>query len=188
MYSQTEKVWIPALPILAVRLEASYLSFLYLSLLLCKKLWRGVYFLGRKKLAASGESNVRYVGLRYMLNVWKSHCRIKNRTADQSGETSWGWEWRRCIAQLFSHVWLFAAQWTVVIPGSSIPGIFQARTLEWVAIFYSRASSWPRNWAHVFYISCIGRRFFTTSATQEAWNVPGWGQLTGLCFSPALCC
>ena len=28
-------------------------------------------------------------------------------------------------------------------PGSYVHGIFQARTLEWVAISYSRGSSWP---------------------------------------------
>ena len=30
-------------------------------------------------------------------------------------------------------------------PGSSVHGIFQARTLEWVAISYSRGSSSPRD-------------------------------------------
>ena len=33
---------------------------------------------------------------------------------------------------------------------------------------FSRGSSQPRDWTHVSYISCIGRRFFTTSATWEA--------------------
>ena len=33
-----------------------------------------------------------------------------------------------------SHVQLFAAPWTVAPPGSSVDGIAQARTLEWVAI------------------------------------------------------
>ena len=32
------------------------------------------------------------------------------------------------------------------LPGSSICGIFQARILEWVAISFSRGSSWPRDW------------------------------------------
>ena len=31
-------------------------------------------------------------------------------------------------------------------PGSSLPGIFQARILEWVAIPFSRGPSWPRDW------------------------------------------
>ena len=30
------------------------------------------------------------------------------------------------------------------LPGSSVHGILQARTLEWVAISFSRGSSWPR--------------------------------------------
>ena len=30
-------------------------------------------------------------------------------------------------------------------PGSCVHGIFQARILEWVAISFSRGSSWPRN-------------------------------------------
>ena len=31
------------------------------------------------------------------------------------------------------------------LPGSSIHGIFQVRVLEWVAISFSRGSSWPRD-------------------------------------------
>ena len=31
------------------------------------------------------------------------------------------------------------------LPGSSVHGIFQARILEWVAISFSRGSSWPKN-------------------------------------------
>ena len=31
-------------------------------------------------------------------------------------------------------------------PSSSVHGILQARTLEWVAILFSRGSSWPRGW------------------------------------------
>ena len=34
-------------------------------------------------------------------------------------------------------------------PGSSVRGIFQARILEWVAISFSRGSSWPRDWTVV---------------------------------------
>ena len=41
---------------------------------------------------------------------------------------------------------------TVAIPsGSSVHGIFQARILGWVAISFSRGSSWPRDQTHVFY-------------------------------------
>ena len=42
-------------------------------------------------------------------------------------------------------------------PGSSVYGIPQARILEWVVMPSSRGSSWPRDWTHVSYVSCIGR-------------------------------
>ena len=47
------------------------------------------------------------------------------------------------------------------LPVSSVHGIFLARILEWVAIFYSMRSSWPRNWTHV---SCIAGGFFTAES------------------------
>ena len=40
---------------------------------------------------------------------------------------------------------------------SSVHEISQARTLEWVAISFSRGSPWPRDRTHVSYVSCIGR-------------------------------
>ena len=43
------------------------------------------------------------------------------------------------------------------LTGSSIHGIFQARMLEWVAISFSRRSSWPRDWTPVSLI--VGRCF-----------------------------
>ena len=52
--------------------------------------------------------------------------------------------------------------------GSSIHGILQARTLEWVAIPFSKASSWPRDQTQV---SCIAGRFFTIWATR-LWRHP----------------
>ena len=42
-------------------------------------------------------------------------------------------------------------------PGSSVHGIFQARTLKWVAISFSRGSSQLRDWTCVSCISCIDR-------------------------------
>ena len=43
-------------------------------------------------------------------------------------------------------------------PGSSVHGILQARILNWVAMPCSRASSHPKDWTHISYISCIGRK------------------------------
>ena len=42
-------------------------------------------------------------------------------------------------------------------PGSSIHGILQARILKWVAISFSRGSSWPRDQTRLSCIFCIGR-------------------------------
>ena len=42
-------------------------------------------------------------------------------------------------------------------------GILQARILEWVAIFFSRASSQPRDRTH---ICCTEGRFFTPQAPR----------------------
>ena len=51
------------------------------------------------------------------------------------------------------------------LSGSSVHGILQRRILRWVAIPFSRVSSWPRGWTQ---ISCIAGRFFTIWATREA--------------------
>ena len=48
-------------------------------------------------------------------------------------------------------------------PDSSVHGISQARILEWVAIPFSRGSSWARDWTQV---SCTACRFFTLWATN----------------------
>ena len=50
------------------------------------------------------------------------------------------------------------------LPGFSVLWIFQARELEWVAISFSRGSSWPRDWTQV---SCIAGRHFTLWATYD---------------------
>ena len=49
-------------------------------------------------------------------------------------------------------------------PGSSVHRISQARILEWVAISFSRGSSWPRNQTHV---SFTAGRFFTTEPPHK---------------------
>ena len=51
------------------------------------------------------------------------------------------------------------------LPGSSLHGNLQARVLEWVAISFSRGSSWPRDGT---WVSCIPGRRFNLWATREA--------------------
>ena len=50
------------------------------------------------------------------------------------------------------------------LPGSSVHGIFQAIVLEWIAISFSRGSSWPRDQTQV---SHIVDRCFTIWAIRE---------------------
>ena len=50
------------------------------------------------------------------------------------------------------------------LPGSSVHGIFQVRILGWVAIFFSRGSSRPRDQTQV---SRIAGRSFSIWATRE---------------------
>ena len=53
---------------------------------------------------------------------------------------------------------------------SSVHGISQARILEWVAISFSRGSSWPRDRTCIF---CTGRTFFTTEPhVPSLLNIP----------------
>ena len=60
-------------------------------------------------------------------------------------------------------------------PGFSVHGILQARILEWVAIPFSRGSSWPRDWTLV---SCIelpfelqgSPRYSLARPTCKSWN------------------
>ena len=60
-------------------------------------------------------------------------------------------------------------------PGSSVPGILQARLLEWVAVPFSRRSSWHRDWTQV---SWITGRFFTFLSHQRSpfsfWDTAKW--------------
>ena len=90
-----------------------------------------------------------------------------------------------CMLSHFSNVWLFVTPWTGNLPGSSVHGILQTRILEWVSMTSSRGSSWPRDWAHVSWDSCLVGRLFTAEA--------GEGLLTnstgsGRGISPATLC
>ena len=59
--------------------------------------------------------------------------------------------------------------------GFSVHGILQARILEWVAVPFSKGSSWPRDQTC---ISCIAGRFSTVWATRQATS-PIWYKCQG---------
>ena len=51
------------------------------------------------------------------------------------------------------HDWSDLAAADCILPGSSAHGVSQARTLEWVAVSFSRGYFWPRDQTHVSSIS-----------------------------------
>ena len=86
---------------------------------------------------------------------------------------------RGCVLSCFNHGWICISK-DCSPPGSSVQGIIQARTLEWVVIFFSRGSSRPRDPTHV---SCIAGGFFTDWTTREASKPP----LNGIYFFNTSC-
>ena len=72
-------------------------------------------------------------------------------------------------------------------PGSSVHGISQARIQEWVAVSFSRGSSWPRD---QICVSCISRQALYHWATRETlykdyslfFFFSGWGSSTKKIF------
>ena len=48
-------------------------------------------------------------------------------------------------------------------PASFVYGIFQARILKWIAMPFSRGSSWPRDWIHISWAT----GFFTAEPPEK---------------------
>ena len=79
-----------------------------------------------------------------------------SRWQQQSIKTSKRLLWAWCACCYFSRVQLCDIM-DCSLPGSSVHGVLQARMLEWVAISFSRGSSWPGNRIHVSHF-CNGRQ------------------------------
>ena len=75
-------------------------------------------------------------------------------------------------AQSLSRVRLFATPVDCSPPDSSVHGISQARILEWIAIFFSRESSQPRDQT---LISCVVRWILYHGVTRDA-HVQDYGE------------
>ena len=72
--------------------------------------------------------------------------------------------------QLLRHVQLFEAPWTVAHQAPLSMGFFQARTLERVAISFSRGSSQPRIEPASLASPALADGFLTAGATWEAFH------------------
>ena len=67
------------------------------------------------------------------------------------------------------NVWQKPLQYCKVIILQVIKINEKKKKLEWVVMTSSMGSSQLSDLTHFSYVSCIGRRFFTTSLTWEAW-------------------
>ena len=72
-------------------------------------------------------------------------------------------------------------------PGSSVHGLLQTRTLEWVAISSSRGSSQRRDWTQVLSASDIGRQTLYRCSTWEALSHLFAAAAKSLQSCPTLC-
>ena len=104
---------------------------------------------------------------------WTGRPGVLQSMGSQRVGYNWGTELiLRCI-YAESEVKVLVAQLCLTIcnpmdcslPGSSVHGILQAGTLEWIPISFSRGSSWLRDRTQV---SCIAHGFFITWASREA--------------------
>ena len=71
----------------------------------------------------------------------------------------------------FSHVRLFATPETAAHQAPLVPGILQARTLEWVAISFSNAWKWKVKVKSLSRVQLLATSW--TAAYQAPWDFPG---------------
>ena len=58
-------------------------------------------------------------------------------------------------------------------PGSPVPGILQARTLEWVAISFSNARKWKQKWSHSVTSDSSRPHGLQPTRLLPPWDFPG---------------
>ena len=88
----------------------------------------------------------------------KIRCRVTELKAKHSLNTD-------CAGGLVTQSWpTLYDPMDCSLQGFSVHGIFQASILEWIAISFSKGSSWPRDRT---WVSCPAGRFFTNWATRE---------------------
>ena len=116
--------------------------------------------------------------------IWGTCWTVKNRPAQIGIPLKWGRKGDRSPLQQSSRTNCYTliqwpgsqnqeaetSIWTLELrilphqpPGSSVHGILHERILEWVAILFSRGSSWLRNWT---WVSCIAGRIFNVWSTN----------------------
>ena len=66
--------------------------------------------------------------------------------------------WNRHVLSRFIRVWLLAAPWTTGRQAPPFVDFSRQDILEWAPMLFSRGSFRPRDWTHISFVSCIGRR------------------------------
>ena len=91
--------------------------------------------------------------------VYVCLCAFEALQAPQWVGSYYCWVTQSCL--------IFYNPWTVVrqVPLSMA---FLGKNPGWVAISYSRGSSWPRDRTHISWVSCIGRRILHHCVTRVA--------------------
>ena len=64
---------------------------------------------------------------------------------------------RACTLSRFSCVWLSAIPWTIIRQAPQSMGFPRQECWRGLLFPSPEKSSWPRDWIHVSYVSCIGR-------------------------------
>ena len=105
----------------------------------------------------------------------KNTCQVMRK--DQKNESQkrkiFYWIWRKKLKWLCVCAKLLQSRLTLCDPlessllGSSLHGILRARILEWVAISFSRGSSWSRDQTQVSMSPSLAGEFFTTAAAAS---------------------
>ena len=71
-----------------------------------------------------------------------------------------------CVFSIVQLCSLCATLWAVTHQAPLFMGFSQVRRVKWVAISFSRESSWPRSWTHISCVSCIASRFFIANPLE----------------------
>ena len=114
--------------------------------------------------------------------------------AGETSELTGGWVFGRVLPQyrgvissrvIVAQVCLLCVRSCLVaatpwILACQVHEILQTRTLEWVVISYSRASSWPRDRTHLSWVSVLAGRLFITAPPGQVIEYP-----EGSCLSSA---
>ena len=93
-----------------------------------------------------------------------------------------------CVyVRMLSHIHLFATPWNIAHRAPLVHGIFQARILEWVAISFSRGSSWPRDRTRVSCVSCTDKQvlFFWQAGSLPLHHLGSsrWASISKIIFT-----